>query len=170
MAVAGFPTAQAAAVTAALQAAMERVSQGMMPPMPGPGPVGRLFGSLGETLTWIIALDEMLEDADVQYKARRNADPDGRVLRGLRFARNHAVHGAVVAALFHGGAGLGLMQLGNAGLGQGPSYRWRPSAELPPLAQPQPLLKEVYDLHIGGRALITILNPAVAYLRLEAGT
>jgi hypothetical protein len=137
--------------------------------MPGLGPVARLFAPIGEVLAWIVALDDTLEGADGTYRARRNGHADGRLIRGLRYARNQVIHGTVVAAYFHGGAVPGLIVL-PAVLGQAPSYRWRPSADLPVVTGTQIPLKNVYDAHIANVELMPVLNRAVGYLRLEAGT
>jgi hypothetical protein len=73
--------------TDALLDAMQRVYQGMQPPMPGLGAVIRLFAPMGEALAWIVALDDTLEGADGTYRARRNVHADGCLIRGLRYAR-----------------------------------------------------------------------------------
>jgi len=163
----GFPTAEARLVTDALERSLERVVVAMQPPIPGLGPVIRLFGPLGEALMWVVALDNHLRAADPTYEARPDADPHGQALLGLRFARNKTVHGVLVAAFFYGGAAVGLIQLGNAGLGQAPSCRWRPGGQLQAAHDD---LREAYDIHVSGRELLSILNPAVAFLRSEAGT
>jgi hypothetical protein len=39
---------------------------------------------------------------DPAYRAARDADPDGRLVHGVRFARHQAVHGELVAELTEG--------------------------------------------------------------------
>jgi hypothetical protein len=60
-----------------------------------------MFETLGECLTWVCALDELLESHELLesrtgYKSRRNTDSDGGFLQGLRHARNAIVHGDAV--------------------------------------------------------------------------
>ena len=57
-----------------------------------------MFEALGECLSWVCALDELLErtHTDSDYKSRRNADSEGRFLLGLRHARNTIIHGDTV--------------------------------------------------------------------------
>jgi hypothetical protein len=54
---------------------------------------------LGETLTWICALDELLRDNDKTYEKRRDNDRGGRLIPGLRFIRNHILHGETTVFL-----------------------------------------------------------------------
>ena len=169
MPIAGYPTPEAQRLTDSLVDAMQRVHQGMQPPMPGLGPVVRLFAPMGEVLAWIVALDDTLEGADGTYRTRRNIHADGCLIRGLRYVRNQVIHGTVVVAYFHGGAVPGLMVL-PAVPGQAPSYRWRASAELPAVTGAQIPLRNIYDAHIANAEVMPILDRAVAYLRLEAGT
>lgn len=93
MPIPGFPTPEAQRLTDALLAARQRVQQGTQPPIPGLGPVVRLFGPIGEVLGWIVAVDDILEDADGTYRARRDGHADGRLMRGLRYARNQVIRG-----------------------------------------------------------------------------
>ena len=51
------------------------------------------FSPLGESLTWICAQDELLEREVPTYRGHRNSDSTGESLLGLRFARNHMIHG-----------------------------------------------------------------------------
>ncbi len=167
MPIQGFPTPAAHLVVAALDAAVARVAQITQGPVPGLGPATTLFAPLSETLMWIVALDNELRAADPTYEQRRDGDHDGQALPGLRFARNRAVHGLVVAAYMHGGAVPGMMQLGNAGLGQAPTHRWRASAELQNVPGE---LSHAYDAHVSGRGILEVLNPVIAFLRSESGT
>ena len=49
-----------------------------------------------EALHWACALDEQLRKADAGYEARRDQDPDGRTLPGLRHVRDRAMHQVVI--------------------------------------------------------------------------
>jgi hypothetical protein len=85
-----------------------------------------MFASLGEVLVWLIALEDLVVSVDGQYRMKRNADVDGAVLPGIRYARNAVVHGQTVATTVYssGGAVLGAAVLGTFALGEGPSIRW----------------------------------------------
>jgi hypothetical protein len=54
--------------------------------------------AIGQAAFWACAVDEHMRDhiAKEAYESRRQADPNGRVLPGLRFIRNAVAHGAVV--------------------------------------------------------------------------
>lgn len=51
-----------------------------------------------EALHWACALDEQLQREDRDYEARRNQDPEGRVLPGLRHVRDRAMHQVIIGA------------------------------------------------------------------------
>lgn len=48
--------------------------------------------SAAEASMWMLALDEHLRASDPTYEQRRDSDTGGQILRGLRWARNAAVH------------------------------------------------------------------------------
>lgn len=50
-----------------------------------------------EALHWACALDEQLREEQSDYKSRRDHDPEGRVLPGLRHIRDRAMHQVVVS-------------------------------------------------------------------------
>ena len=139
----------------------------------GLGPTPALFAPLGETLMWLCALDELLTEAGRKaYTDIRDAHHDGCMVLGLQYARNRSLHGDVIAlAVGHGGAALGMMQLGNAGLGQAPSYRWRARATLPPMPPrfERPDQQQAYDAHLSGRPILGAVHATFVYLRAEAG-
>lgn len=60
---------------------------------------------VGQALFWIVALDDLLNEAHKSrsYRERRDADIDGRYLEGARLARNAVAHGAVVVHSFQEG-------------------------------------------------------------------
>lgn len=51
-----------------------------------------LLVPLAEALWWAISLDEEYDGLEVNYRATRNADETGRLLLGLRYARNRCGH------------------------------------------------------------------------------
>jgi hypothetical protein len=164
-------TARATRIAEAFDSAIVRV-QAATAELAALGPVGALFAPLGESLTWLCALDGLLRDAGgAGYEQARDAHGDGRAIRGVRYVRNQAIHGVEVVAIveFHGGAVPGLMVLGATALGQPPTYRWRPRVELPPLSQPRPAQEAAYDAHLSGREIIAVLGSAFGYMRSEAG-
>jgi len=67
-----------------------------------------LFAPLGELLVWLIALDDLLAAADGTYRAQCDADSDGIVLPGIRYARNAAVHGELVVSATYATSGAAL--------------------------------------------------------------
>lgn len=164
--------ARATKITAAFDDAMLRVGTASGPPLPPLGPTDRLFASLGEALAWLCALDELLRVVGTHaYETLRDGDPGGRLVKGLRWARNHSIHGIDVVALaqFHGGAVPGLMVPGGAAPGQPPTFRWRSSAELPALPDPRPHQEASYVSYLAGQPVPATTNAAFNFLRSEAG-
>lgn len=53
------------------------------------------LSSVGTALFWACALDEQLSKHE-GYKSRRNQDPAGRLIVGLRIGRNAVAHGAAI--------------------------------------------------------------------------
>jgi hypothetical protein len=132
------------------------------------------FAPIGETLVWLIALEDLLvaacNHAGLNYWQHRNADSDGAVLPGIRYARNAAVHGELVVAItvVNPGAVLGAAPLGTFALGQGPSAHWQPRALLKhaPMTTPHLAQQEAsYDSHIAGRSVTPPLKLAFDFLR-----
>lgn len=52
----------------------------------------RTYAAVGEVLWWAVAVDEPMEDYRPGYEALRAEDKDGRLLPGLRWARNRVSH------------------------------------------------------------------------------
>jgi hypothetical protein len=131
------------------------------------------FASLGEVLMWLIALEDLVVSVDGQYWTKRNADVDGAVLPGIRYARNAVVHGQSVTTTVHthGGAMLGAAMLGTFALGEGPSTRWsnRSSIGFTP-SKDVPQQEQSYDSQIAGQPVLPPLERALAFLRFAAGT
>ena len=123
------------------------------------------FGPLGETLTWICAQDELLKREVPAYGSRRNSDSAGKSLQGLRFARNHVIHGVNVStvARLDGGAVLGLATLPIV-LGHPPSLRWMPASDLPALSKPCPAQERAYEIMLQGKTILPTVREAQAFL------
>jgi hypothetical protein len=107
--------------------------------VPG-APPERVFAPLAEALWWTVSVNDGFEElADTgtisqwpskrHYQGARDEDPTGRVLVGLRYARDRCGHQLALVALEDG---LRLpFRLPNV---LGEFFRWRPSEQLP---QPQ---------------------------------
>lgn len=50
-----------------------------------------------EAVNWVCALDEQLRKEDIGYKVRRGGDDEGRVVPGLRYARDRSMHQVVIS-------------------------------------------------------------------------
>lgn len=136
---------------------------------------GETFGSVGEVLMWLIALEDLVVSVDNQYWPKRDADPDGAVLPGIRYARNAVVHGETVTATVdeRSGAVLGAAQLGMFSLGEAPSNRWKDRASIgfTPTLTPYVLQQEQsYDRLLVGQDVSLLLEHALTFLRDAAGT
>jgi hypothetical protein len=132
------------------------------------------FGPVGEALVWLVAVDDLLATADRGYRSRRDADPDGAALPGIRYARNAVVHGEMVVTTTYvkPGAVLGAAALGTFALGEGPSIRWinRVSiAHTPRASRHLAAQEQSYDSHLAGREIREPLNSAVEFLRDAVG-
>jgi hypothetical protein len=141
----------------------------------------QLFSSLGEVLMWLIALEDLLVGADGEYRSKRDADPDGAVLPGIRYARNAVVHGAEVTSTVYssGGSMFGAAVFGAAYFGEGPSTGWSGRSSIgytppkPRSPQQGALVRQQeqsYDDEIAGQAVTPPLDRALAFLRTAAGT
>jgi len=135
-----------------------------------------MFASVGETLTWLIALEDLVASVyGPRYWAKRNADADGAVLPGIRYARNAVVHGVAVTAAVdsHSGAMLGVAALGAFALGEGPSDLWRDRTSIGFTPTPSRHLAEQersYDNELAGQDVLLSLEQALTFLRDAART
>ena len=139
-----------------------------------------MFETLGECLTWVCALDELLESHELLesrtgYKSRRNTDSDGGFLQGLRHARNAIVHGdAVVDAVdaetvptprvtVASGAGTG----SHSRVITPPSrIQWTFTRTLPPPGNPAPVLEAAYAA-IADKEVLVPIHSAINWLDRE---
>jgi hypothetical protein len=130
-----------------------------------------MFEALGESLTWICALDRFFE-LRAGYRSRRNSDRqgEGQLLLGLRHARNTILHGDAVVGVAestdvpyplitnHGGRHSRIV---------GPSTFIRWTFDQTFHAQPAPLLEPVYAGQIAGSEVSTTIGSAVSWLDRE---
>ncbi|MDQ1391484.1 MAG: hypothetical protein QOF30_461 [Acidimicrobiaceae bacterium] len=83
-----LPTAELDLATEAFRSAHGRFLDGL-----NARSIEAWYASLTETLWWIVALDDHYNQSyKTRYERLRNNDPHGRVILGLRFARNLAGH------------------------------------------------------------------------------
>lgn len=95
---------------------------------------GDSYGAAGEALFWAIACEEGLEAllGSVEYRRGRDADGDGRLMPGIRWARNRMGHQLAVVHEKHFGSELGHAILGLAVLGTVDHMRWLDASKIPP--------------------------------------
>jgi len=97
------------------------------------------------------------------YREARNKDTSGRVLRGVRFARDRCGHQLALAALE---AGLRApLRFPNT---PGAFFRWRPSDELPlptdeKRREQAEKIREYYDTWLAGRPAIMTVESAAKW-------
>ncbi|HEX4114817.1 MAG TPA: hypothetical protein VHY18_02970 [Solirubrobacteraceae bacterium] len=136
-----------------------------------------IFQPLGEALMWMVALEDLVMAHCGSYVQQRDADVDGAMLPGIRYARNAMVHGELVVSTVSasGGAVLGAAVLGAFSLGEGPSVRWKARTSIgftPRFASSPSVLQQEqsYDNEITGRNVLPLLSAALAFLHHAAGT
>ncbi len=162
---------RAVAVARALRLALDRLR-------PHVGSIAQpdaAFGPLGEALFWLCALDQLLTDVDgSSYEDLRTADPDGRLVPGLRFARNRVAHGVAVASVSEvnpENAVLGLGVLGRMRLGTPANLTWRRLEVIPPPPENlrRPAQEASYQQHLAGNAVFETVEDAAIWLCSTAG-
>jgi hypothetical protein len=122
---------------------------------------------------WLVAMEDLMREAasPMAYDAVRDADNEGLVLPGIRYARNATVHGErVVATIFVSpGAMLGAMTLGSAPLASGPFTGWVARAQIPyePRGKSKQALQQVrsYDHQLAGHSVHEPLERALGFLK-----
>jgi hypothetical protein len=122
------------------------------------------FGPLGESLTWLCAADELFSRELASYGTLRDNDDAGRTLPGLRFARNHAVHGTDVASVAGRVEGSDLPARLPFVLGVRSHLIWAGVSDLPALPRPRVGQQRIYSELLDGRPLQTSLEAALTFL------
>ena len=147
-------------------------AMGRLEPLAASHP-GTAFGPLGEALFWLVALDDLLEDVGGElYRNERDADDAGRLMRGLRYARNQVAHGTLVATLVDvnpDNAVLDVMILDQARLDTPIRLIWLARREFPEPTRDQRGADEVYDAELAGKPLLDTLARAVRFARTSGG-
>jgi hypothetical protein len=107
-----------------------------------------MYAPLAEVVWWAICVDEELERGP-GYRAKRNRDPDGKRLVGLRYVRSALGHHMFFNVIVDRGSMLPAtlpMRLGP------PEARWMPSDMLP-IAGVQQKVRRDYDADVAGREI-----------------
>jgi hypothetical protein len=131
-----------------------------------------VFAPLGETLVWLVALDDLLLGVPM-YEARRDNDPNGKLLPGLRLARNVIVRGVPVFGVVRRprteAATDGPIVFGKTGLG-GDRFAcaWAHRSGFPNGIRRRPAQESSYDANVMGRPLLEPLDRAMTFVKLEA--
>ncbi|MFF5219562.1 hypothetical protein [Micromonospora sp. NPDC000442] len=91
------------------------------------------FASSGEALLWAASLDEGYSELlGETYETARDSSAEGRILPGVRWARNRVAHQQALTLTKVYGSELGHMVLGESQLGVATHMIWRSADELPP--------------------------------------
>jgi hypothetical protein len=122
------------------------------------------FGPLGESLTWLCAADELFARELASYEALRDKNDAGRTLPGLRFARNHAVHGTDVASVADRVQGSDLPGTLPMVPGVASHLIWAGLSDLPALPAPRPRQERTYSELLAGRPVRTSLETVLNFL------
>ncbi|SRR5258708_452482 len=153
-------------ILAAADAAIARIN-----PL-GPVLLGPAWSTaVAESIIWLVACDDLLSRS-LAYRTRRDADPDGCTLRGLRYVRNLAVHGDTVIAIAHAqpGAELGRLVLDVSRLDSRSAFGWLPRTKMPDPGRPPGVgVVPAYDSYVSGKEVSESLRRALAFARREVG-
>jgi hypothetical protein len=114
--------------------------------------VSAWYAALGETLWWIVALDDHYTSVGGEhYRELQRIDQNGRVVPGLRLARNRAGH--QLAVLLADPTGRSVFEPSEAHGGVSlDQLVWRPSNDLP-IGRAHPAQLESYDEYLANQAV-----------------
>ncbi len=133
-----------------------------------------IFIPLSEALWWTVTVDDGFESLAANsygyrpnvgdYRTARDSDPDGGVLRALRYARNRCGHQRALVATVR----LPTIPMTIPAF-LGPVFCWRPSADLPP---PDPqfnneTLRREYDRLLAGQPAAAALGSTERWFQQE---
>lgn len=108
------------------------------------------YAAAGEALFWACVCDEGFESLlGDRYANARDQDYEGRVLRGIRWARNRMTHQRAMVLDQHYGAELDSAILDRAVLGTRDHLKWVASDQVPPGRHDAG--RDVYDARLGGQ-------------------
>ncbi|TMQ13292.1 MAG: hypothetical protein E6J91_18720 [Deltaproteobacteria bacterium] len=115
------------------------------------------FKHLCQALGWAYALDEFFKDSDASYEGKRDADTDGAILRGLRFARNRVFHQAL-QPIRHQGTGFPFPLSSPFGSW----FTWKPASQLT-AGRPDPRGKQIYETRMQNKDVNPTLDATRAW-------
>ncbi|MBT2207029.1 hypothetical protein [Actinomadura sp. NEAU-AAG7] len=128
-----------------------------------------VFVPLTEALWWTVSVDDGFEAKAANlgaFRQARDTDPDGKVLRGLRWVRDRCGHQRALAADYGGGRSYPRAYP----FSYLPwTFRWRPVAELP-RPHPKfdnPTLEAEYVRHLVGKPAADTVKAASAWFDAE---
>jgi hypothetical protein len=122
------------------------------------------YAPVGEALFWASVCDEGYGAllSEWKYKAKRNADSDGELLNGMRWARNRMTHQRALVVEKHYGAEVGFLVVGRGMLGTVDHMKWANSITIPPGTHDQG--RNIYEARMAGRPVIPTLEAARRWL------
>jgi hypothetical protein len=120
---------------------------------------GGAFAAVGKCLFWLVALGELAEHVDPDWRGDRSEVKEQ--LRGLRCARNRVAHGHSVIAPtgWQPGAEPGRLVLGRSRLGAVSIFHWESPEALGQEAAGQKLFSKYRD-HVAGQPVTPVLEAA----------
>jgi hypothetical protein len=120
-----------------------------------------IFVGYVETVMWFCALDDLLEQMETEtYAKRRDADSGGRVLRGLRWARNQGVHQLMSLHRIAGGLTFPMTFPARFDI----HAVWLERSETAPRARRQPSNEVPYEQYVAGRSVAETIGAAQQFL------
>lgn len=128
------------------------------------------FVAIVEAVSWVVALDTVLEDASVdrrdaqEYKRERNDSDDGKTVIGMKYVRNHVHHAADMLNWVFVNA-----VVGNSTYGLRSFWMWTKLQDLKPQPSRQYTSgRGLYASHLGGHGVLdTLLDANRFFLSLE---
>ena len=123
------------------------------------GDTDGVYCSAVESVVWACALDDILGQAEPGYEARREADIDGRLLVGIRWARNRGVHNVLSLHEVHHGPPVYVTYPERWW-----DFTWLDRDRIPTAGRPAPLQERAYDEHLSGESVEATLASVYRFL------
>jgi hypothetical protein len=125
----------------------------------------RFFAAAVEASMWAVAMDDFLKDEDASYASRRDADPAGQIVLGLRWARNQGIHNLMSVHRMESGRTYPRVYPMTYEV----IAKWLPRNLVPKeLKLPQKANKENYDAAIVGTNVLDTLERAREFFWIRA--
>ena len=126
---------------------------------------------LAEVLRWAVSLDEGYRARDGErYMIKRDADRDGQLWQGVRFARNRAGHQRLAMVQHRPGAELGILVPGVSQPRTVTELVWRPASKLPSdPGHPDDNGRHVYERALQGRPVRDTIDALRRWFDKAAG-